>query len=168
MIRCNRCSLVTTDEDALVCKHCGQPLQVSGMTQRTRSLYMPTPTAHLITRDKHIGKMGKYDIAMYFIDMEDPLLMPLTREVVLGRTSRIVSTAAQPTLDLTPFQGIERGVSREHAALRRIGRDLIIVDLESTNGTWLNNCRLLPNAPTVVQNGDRIVLAKLSIYVYFE
>jgi pSer/pThr/pTyr-binding forkhead associated (FHA) protein len=47
-----------------------------------------------------------------------------------------------------------RRVSREHAHVQREGRRVVLVDLGSTNGTFLNDERLL--APTELRDGDRI------------
>lgn len=168
MLRCNHCFWVTTDDHAAVCKHCGHFLADSKPLHRTRSLYSPSVTSHLVKRDKHVGKLSTNEVAIYAMDMDEPLITTLTEEVVLGRTSRISSVTVQPTIDLTPYQGVERGVSRAHAALRRYKSELAVIDLASTNGTWVNNNRIEPNVPMAIRNGDRIVLAKLSIYVYFE
>jgi pSer/pThr/pTyr-binding forkhead associated (FHA) protein len=45
-------------------------------------------------------------------------------------------------------------VSREHACIYRQGRRLFLQDLNSTNGTFLNDERLL--APVELRDGDRI------------
>jgi len=47
-----------------------------------------------------------------------------------------------------------RRVSREHAQVQREGRRLVLADLGSTNGTFLNGERVL--APAELRDGDRI------------
>ena len=47
-----------------------------------------------------------------------------------------------------------RRVSRTHARVQREGRRLVLADLDSTNGTFLNGERLL--APVELRDGDRI------------
>ena len=49
-----------------------------------------------------------------------------------------------PELDLTPFDGLERGVSRRHAAIQWAAGGFVIIDQHSNNGTWLDNVRLVP------------------------
>jgi pSer/pThr/pTyr-binding forkhead associated (FHA) protein len=138
------------------------------MLKRTRALVGPTSTSHLVSRNKHVGKLGHNEIALYVSDFEDPLITSVTDEIVLGRVSRVASITEQPSVDLSGYQAVERGVSRAHAALRRYPTgDLALVDMDSTNGTWLNNTRLTPHLPTVISNGARIVLAKMTLYVYF-
>ncbi len=51
-------------------------------------------------------------------------------------------------------------VSREHARIRREGRKLILEDLNSTNGTFLNDQRLL--GPEVLRDGDRIGIGEVT------
>jgi len=44
--------------------------------------------------------------------------------------------------------------SRRHARITREGKDFVVTDLGSTNGTYLNDSRI--SCPTVLRNGDRI------------
>jgi pSer/pThr/pTyr-binding forkhead associated (FHA) protein len=48
-----------------------------------------------------------------------------------------------PELDLTPYGGLERGVSRRHATIQWVEDGIILVDRHSSNGTWLNGVRLV-------------------------
>lgn len=51
---------------------------------------------------------------------------------------------------------VSKRVSREHARIRREGRKLILEDLGSTNGTFLNDQRVL--SPQVLRDGDQILV----------
>ncbi len=51
-------------------------------------------------------------------------------------------------------------VSREHARIHREGRRHILEDLNSTNGTFLNQERVL--APATLRDGDHIVIGDLT------
>lgn len=70
-------------------------------------------------------------------------------------------------LDLTEFNGLEQGVSRRHCVLRRQDEHLLIRDLGSTNGTFLNGEQLKPNTDYKVAHGDRIILARLHMMIFF-
>ncbi len=50
---------------------------------------------------------------------------------------------ARPELDLTPFDGLERGVSRRHATIQWAEGGFVIIDQHSSNGTWLEGVRLV-------------------------
>src|SRR5882672_8483303 len=55
----------------------------------------------------------------------------------------------------------DSGLSRQHLVIERVGRDLILRDLGSKNGTELNSLRVTGN--TVLQPGDRIKAGRLTI-----
>jgi len=52
-------------------------------------------------------------------------------------------------------------VSRLHATLSWDHEQVVITDLNSTNGTFVNGERLLPNQPRRLRAGDKIALAKV-------
>ena len=52
----------------------------------------------------------------------------------------------------------EPKVSSHHAEIRPQGQDYAIVDLGSTNGTFVNDQRLTSNVPNVLRAGDTIVI----------
>ena len=87
-------------------------------------------------------------------------------EIVLGRTDS--SRGVFPDVDLGPDGGYEGGVSRQHARIfQRYGR-LFVEDAGSTNGTLLNNCRLIPHLPYRLQEGDILQLGRLRLLVGFD
>jgi len=55
---------------------------------------------------------------------------------------------------------ISKRVSREHARIWREGRHIFLEDLGSTNGTFLNDERVL--APSALRDGDRILVGDVS------
>lgn len=54
---------------------------------------------------------------------------------------------------------VSKRVSREHARIRREGRKVFLEDLESTNGTFLNEQRV--QNPVVLRDGDRILVGDM-------
>jgi hypothetical protein len=54
-----------------------------------------------------------------------------------------------------------RRVSREHARVQREGSRLVLVDLGSTNGTFLNNERVL--APVELRDGDCVSIGDVKL-----
>jgi pSer/pThr/pTyr-binding forkhead associated (FHA) protein len=59
-------------------------------------------------------------------------------------------------------------VSHRHASLRQRGTDYIIVDEDSTNGTFVGPVRLPPQTPRVVRSGDLIRVGRVWLEVRFE
>lgn len=72
-----------------------------------------------------------------------------------------------PDVDLTDYGAAEAGVSRQHALLTVQQNRVLIEDLASTNGTWVNDSRLAPNRPYVLKNGDILRLGRLRLRVRF-
>ncbi|MEI8167659.1 MAG: FHA domain-containing protein, partial [Chloroflexales bacterium] len=60
---------------------------------------------------------------------------------------------------------IESGVGRRHARLFVQGGQILIEDLDSTNGTFRNGVRLAPRQPSPVANGDELRLGNLILAV---
>ncbi len=107
-------------------------------------------------RIKHEHLLGANSIAFYIGDLDDPLVMQVTEQITLGRYEAL--TSPQPSLDLTPYQAVELGVSRLHAAIRRQQHDLLFEDMGSSNGSSINTERIAPHVPHRLQSGDVIVL----------
>lgn len=79
-------------------------------------------------------------------------------QLLIGRRSR--TRGVQPDIDLVgPPE--DPGVSHTHALLVAEGGGWAVVDLESANGTYLNDPAsrpITPNTPIPVKEGDRIYL----------
>lgn len=59
----------------------------------------------------------------------------------------------------------DQSISRRHARFFREGNRIYMSDLNSTNGSFKNGMRLLPNASEVLEPGDEIRLGKLK-FIY--
>jgi len=59
----------------------------------------------------------------------------------------------------------EDGVSRRHAAISRSGNRIVIHDLGSTNGTYVNGRRLDGPAPWPLHDGDRLRLGSVELWL---
>lgn len=89
-----------------------------------------------------------------------------TERLVMGRMDP--QFAPEHFLDLSPYQAHTKGVSRMHAAISQMGHTLMLTDLGSTNGTFLNEQRLMPNQPRILRDGDMIRLGHLVMYARFK
>jgi eukaryotic-like serine/threonine-protein kinase len=97
-------------------------------------------------------------IALHVIETGQILALENSREFTLGR----LDGAARPDLDLSPYNGLKQGVSRLHASIQIDDQQTVtLVDLGSTNGSWLNGIRIEPHIPVTLNNGDVIALGKL-------
>jgi hypothetical protein len=92
-------------------------------------------------------------------------ILPLSdrKEFTLGRVSE--AQPIMPDIDLTPYQAYACGVSRLHAVIKREGNNVYVMDLGSSNGTYLNGKRLESNKDQSLTHGDMIALGKLKIQI---
>jgi hypothetical protein len=89
--------------------------------------------------------------------------IPLVEQSVtlMGRVDEVSSI--YPDVDLTPHGGEEGGVSRRHAELHNERGAWFVVDLDSTNGTFINGAELQPKVRVPLNDGDRLSLGELQI-----
>ena len=90
----------------------------------------------------------------------------VTAEVTnVGRSD--VAQGWHPELDVIPFGGgaPDLGVSRHQARIQRDGRAFSIVDVGSTNGTFVNGKVLTYNAPVALQDGDALAFGAFNVTV---
>lgn len=90
-----------------------------------------------------------------------PLGLQIDSEIVVGRAAG----DATPDLDLTPYGAKSKGVSRMHARLRPEMHSLVLVDNNSSNGTFWNKIRLPPNSDQLLKDGDVITFGRVNFLV---
>ncbi|MEM7346845.1 MAG: FHA domain-containing protein [Chloroflexota bacterium] len=88
---------------------------------------------------------------------------PLNKAVHLGRLDP--ASDVFPEIDLTNDNGLEKGTSRRHARILKREGTVVIEDLGSINGTFVNGKRLAPYLPEVLNHGDQLQLGKLLVEV---
>jgi hypothetical protein len=91
--------------------------------------------------------------------------IPFGQQILIGRLD--LKSDVVPTIDLTDHRGVEMGISRRHAQITFEDGKPQILDLNSTNGTWLEKKRLSPYQPHPLSNGDRLTLGNLVMRVDF-
>ncbi|MBI1259516.1 MAG: response regulator [Chloroflexi bacterium] len=72
-----------------------------------------------------------------------------------------------PEVDLTAFDAFAKGVSRKHAMITIKDQRLMVRDLNSTNGTRLNNVVCKPGEEYRLRHGNELMLGTLRLQVSF-
>lgn len=72
-----------------------------------------------------------------------------------------------PEIDLEPFDGHVKGVSRRHATIYQHQNRLMIRDLASANGTALNEMMLEQGKGYRLRHGDTISIGTLKLQIFF-
>jgi hypothetical protein len=157
-------------EGVLFCEECGQMLYTEHTEQRAASLTKELPAGMGDLSAKGGWGTARFNrSASIVLQIRDhPSLIEIVpqQETIIGRYDG--SNSSVPTVDLAPYGAYENGVSRIHAAIRRGEDTLMLVDLGSTNGTYLNGQRLIPNQPRVLRDGDEVRFGKLVCYIHFK
>lgn len=81
-----------------------------------------------------------------------PTLSSKEESLLIGRTKGL----AQVDINLTPYSGAKAGVSRQHARLTAQDKLWLLTDLGSTNGTYVNEVKLIPGMSVRLNHGDEI------------
>jgi DNA-binding response OmpR family regulator len=92
-------------------------------------------------------------------DMRQPHQVTFQSEVIIGRGGPGVEVG----LDLGPYDGLEKGVSRQHIRISATGEDLFIQDLDAANGTRLNGKSLRPGKTYRIANDDKLMLGQMEL-----
>jgi hypothetical protein len=90
--------------------------------------------------------------------------LDVRQTVIIGRADAVQQDVG-PVLDLIPYRAVEQGVSRQHAALLPTNEGLLLSDLGSTNGTWVNGTYLAPGTRHKLAPGDLVELGLLRLEV---
>lgn len=161
MIKCPNCQSEILD-GAVFCSDCGTQISYDD----------PSATAHIQadvdfdTVPSQVAIVNEDSDAWASLHLIDSgQILPLTErmEFTLGRISD--EQPIMPDIDLTPYQAFAKGVSRLHAVLRKEKSRVVAMDLESSNGTYLNGERLRQNENYVLTHGDILVLGKLKVQI---
>lgn len=160
MIVCRNCKHQEAD-GAIFCSECGMQLVQ----------YTPRETQRFNTAASELGTVSTPDapaqspawISMHLLDSGQILPVSDRAEFTMGRVSE--NQPIMPDIDLSPFKAFDHGVSRLHAVIRNNSGKIVIMDLGSSNGTYINGTRIVPNIEQPLRHGDIVALGKLKMQV---
>lgn len=167
MILCPNCQH-HNPAGAVFCVECGAQLVSSDVTVtqtirtdriRERISKEPEPSKRRIVTTTWL--------TLHLLDSGHLLPLAERNEFILGRVSD--NQPIMPDIDLSPYNAHAQGVSRLHAVLRRkLNNQVTIMDLGSSNGTYLKGQRLEPHREYPLSHGNIISLGQLRIQVLFQ
>jgi hypothetical protein len=168
---CTQCGHVNP-HGALFCEECFTLLLETKPDPRRTTLSLeavsqdgPIVAGRLrkLGRTAHIGKLDRRSVALYIGSRDEPLIVALVNQVLLGRATL---SANQTLVDLSAFGARNSGVSRQHCSLKRGTIGVTAQDLGSSNGTWLDEVRLEPYRPALIVSGALLRLGQLELEIY--
>lgn len=157
-IQCTNCGAMNQPE-ARYCYSCGNLLIQYGTTRQL-------PTVSTMG-----GEMLDEQTRLVFVvrDFEDkPIEINIrhSSEIIIGRAAP--DSPIVPDVDLTPYEGKTRGVSRAHATLKFKDNVMTVSDMGSVNNTYLNGERVHPQEIRILRDGDELRLGQLVLQVSFQ
>lgn len=156
------------DRSAIVCIHCGASFDHHNAESEatTRNAEVPEMASVKIADapidDALIPEDG---IAIYAAGTSRPVYLRFDKELVFGRKGD--EPPDVNLLDLTELGGYQMGISRRHAMIRRTETGYELIDLISTNGSWLNDERLAPNKPYPLASGSQLRFGRMQLLILY-
>lgn len=161
MIECPNCHAKHV-ANSLICTECGTflPAEDDAVALPGDGILSwggtPTePMADAAPEDRSVR------VRLHIVDAAQSLEVSLEQPVCLGRLDPAASTF--PEVDLAQYGGLEKGVSRRHARLKARKGAVVVEDLASINGTFVNGRRLIPYLAEVVRDGDQLQIGNIAI-----
>ncbi len=165
MIVCSNCKHANM-AGAMFCSECGAQL-IDVDTLITQNITTAQVKEALTTQSIPPGPPPAVTlntwVTLHLLDSGQVLPLGDRIEFTLGRISE--GQPIMPDIDLSAYQAYASGVSRLHAVIKREGDRVLLMDLGSSNGTYVNGKRLNPNVEQIIYNGDVVALGKLKIQI---
>jgi pSer/pThr/pTyr-binding forkhead associated (FHA) protein len=108
---------------------------------------------------------GPLGVRLHIGESRREVEVSLTKAVHLGRLDP--ASDIFPEVDLSADGGSGKGVSRRHARILKREGTVMLEDLGSINGTFINGKRLAPYQAEALHDGDQLQLGKLLIEIEF-
>ena len=104
---------------------------------------------------------GSVIVQLKIISTQREVQLALNKKLLFGRIDPVLDVF--PDIDLTLDGKLAKSVSRRHATLARQDNRIVVEDLGSVNGTFINGQRLDPYVPNSINDGDILQLGKLPV-----
>jgi len=103
-------------------------------------------------------------VGIYVAGAFKPYYLYIYKELIIGRQT---DAPLESVLDLSDLDGLNMGISRRHAMIRKTVTGYEVIDLASRNGTWLNAERLAPNRPYPFPSGSQLRIGQMRLLVVY-
>jgi hypothetical protein len=168
MINCTNCKHPNR-EGTLFCENCGYSITdaaIGNATVPTRRIDNDPDDATARATWGSARLTTNSTIIVHIRGAKDPMVLTPNKRTIFGRSD--ANSTVNPDIDLTPHGAVDMGVSRQHAAIEVSEETVMLLDVGSSNGTFLNGQRLLPNQQRVLRDGDEVRFGKLVAHIYFK
>ncbi len=164
MIKCPACQTAHVD-NTIFCGECGDYL-LEDNNQATLIGRIPEEYINRLRSGSPFQpSAGLQAIRLQIGAKKREVEVSLDRAIHLGRLAP--ASDAFPEIDLTNQGTLAKSVSRRHARISKRGNTVVVEDLDSGNGTYINGQKLSPYLPEILSDGDTLQLGQLPIEVEF-
>ncbi len=158
---------------AIFCNECGAKL-LTTQNLITRSLgRLPTDSLDMslnsdfstVTYQQGTPavEVGEMIVSLHLMEAGKMITLSGRTDFTIGRVSE--GQPILPDIDLSPYDAYSQGVSRLHASMKVTNRQVMIIDLGSSNGTRLNGQKIVAHVEYPLGNSDMISLGKFKIQI---
>ncbi len=168
MVFCRTCKHANP-ASAAICDFCGADLRkqivaVEHAGKRPAETNL-LPQEEQVDFPEDTKAVPAHGIAIYLADSKKPFLVSDRSELTLGRRT---SEAAGPEIvDLTNQGAYECGVSRRHVRIQRTAGGYEIVDLASSNGSWIGEVHLEAGQAYPLPKVSRLRLGRMQLILVY-
>jgi hypothetical protein len=100
------------------------------------------------------------------VESGQQMILTVSGDLIVGRADNV--TDYIPEIDLTPHGAYRFGLSRRHALIRRHEGSLLVKDLSSRNGTFVNGEQVNAGETHPLRDGDELRFGNLALRVNFQ
>lgn len=163
MIACPNCQSNQLD-GAIFCLDCGASLMIAQEQIATRQIGAgPTPMTAGLSARSGTTATGSPALALIVAHTGRRMQLGQATQLLIGRAD--LNKGITPEVDLGPDGGFDAGVSRRHAVLHQRDGSVLVEDLGSANGTFVNGRKLAPQAEVALRSGDELMCGTLILKV---
>jgi len=106
-----------------------------------------------------------WTIELQVLGAGETITVPVRSAMTIGRSDP--ERGIRPDVDLGPFAGYAKGVSRRHAIILVRGNSLVMRALNTTNGTWVNDLQLSAGEECELRHRDIVTIGSLQLELVF-
>ncbi len=167
MIECPFCR-ASHVHNTIFCDECGQYLLNDSVWETCQIDDDKTSPPHETKDDRKIAFLSDHEAEPPAVRLKIGLSkreveVPLDKVVQIGRFDP--ASNLSPEVDLTQDDVVNKCISRRHAIISKQNKRVVVKDRGSVNGTFINDQKLIPHLPKILNNGDTLKLGRLQIQV---
>jgi len=154
------------EADATVCVNCQTPLKDDHTAQITtkRLTENTSVLSKKVIEDLIKSSMPEKGLTIYIINNNELIIVEEDHaELILGRKTADSIDTSSYLINVGAYDGF---VSRRHAKIIKSNNGYEIMDMGSSNGTWMDKQRLIPNKLYPLHSSAQIQMGHIQVLIH--